>query len=168
MTLTAESGCACASSPQALESRMAGILASFKGEKNELIPLLQRAQQEFGYLPEPVMKQIARFLSVPESSIFGVGTFFAQFKLAPSGRTAVRVCRGTGCYVRGAPRILEEAQKRLGIKPGETTPDLEYELETVACFGSCALAPVVVVNGRVHGRMTAEKVRGLISDGGTG
>jgi len=168
MTLSAESICACAGSPKALESRMAEILASYKGEKGELIPLLQRAQQEFGYLPEPVMKQVARFVGVPESTVFGVGTFFAQFKLAPSGRTVVRVCRGTGCYVRGAPRILEEAEKRLGIKPGETTPDLEYGLETVACFGSCALAPVVVVNGRAHGRMTAEKVRRLISNDGAG
>jgi NADH-quinone oxidoreductase subunit E len=135
------------------------ILSSYQGKKEELIPILQQVQQAFGYLPEPIMKKIAKFLQLPESTVFGVGTFYAQFKLAPSGRNIIRVCRGTACHVRGGARILREVEKRLGIKPGETTPDLEYSLETVACFGACALAPVMVVNNKVHGRMTQAKVK---------
>jgi NADH-quinone oxidoreductase subunit E len=138
------------------------VLESFKGEKAELIPILQQVQQKLGYLPQEAMKSIARFVRLPESTVFGVATFYAQFKFVPVGRNIVKVCRGTGCYVKGAPRILEEMEKILGIKDGGTTKDMEYSLETVACFGSCALAPVVVVNDRVYGRMTPEKARELI------
>jgi len=122
------------------------VLESFTGDKAELIPILQQVQQVFGYLPEEAMSRIADFVDVPECTVFGVATFYAQFRFVPIGRNVVKVCRGTGCYVKGAPRILDEFEKLLGIKDGETTPDLEYTLETVACFGSCALAPVVVVN----------------------
>ena len=135
------------------------ILSSYYGEKQELIPILQQVQQAFGYLPEPIMKKIAKFLQLPESTVFGIVTFYAQFKLVPSGRNSIRVCRGTACHVRGGARILREVEKKLGIKPGESTPDLEYSLETVACFGACALAPVMVVNDKVHGRMTKAKVK---------
>jgi NADH:ubiquinone oxidoreductase subunit E len=140
------------------------VLESFSGDKAELIPILQQVQQKLGYLPQEVMKKIAGFVRVPESTVFGVATFYAQFKFVPVGRNIVKVCRGTGCYVKGSPRILEELEKVLGIKDGGTTKDLEYSLETVACFGSCALAPVVVVNDRVYGRMTPEKARKLIKD----
>ncbi|MBE0480940.1 MAG: NADH-quinone oxidoreductase subunit NuoE [Dehalococcoidia bacterium] len=146
--------------------RVGEILARFKGDSSELIPVLQKVQEAFGYLPEESMKQIARFLGIRESSVFGVATFYAQFKLVPTGRNIIKVCRGTGCHVRGAPQLLGELEKRLGVKAGETTPDLEYSLETVACFGSCALAPVVVVNDQVYGRMTLPKVRKLVEDGG--
>ena len=141
------------------EKRLNEILSSYQGKKEELIPILQQVQQAFGYLPEPMMKKIAKFLQLPESTVFGVGTFYAQFKLVPSGRNIIRVCRGTACHVRGGARILREVEKRLGIKPGESTPDLEYSLETVACFGACALAPVMVLNNKVHGRMTKVKVK---------
>jgi NADH-quinone oxidoreductase subunit E len=133
------------------------ILSSYQGKKEELIPILQQVQQTFGYLPEPNMKKIAKFLQLPESTVFGVGTFYAQFKLVPSGRNIIRVCRGTACHVRGGARILREVEKRLGIKPGESTPDLEYSLETVACIGACALAPTMVVNNETHGQMTTKK-----------
>ena len=144
---------------KAIDSQMAEILAHFKGEKGELIPMLQQVQQRFGYLPEQAMKRIAEFVHVPPSTVFGIGTFYAQFKLVPTGRNIVKVCRGTGCYVRGAPRIISELESKLGIKDGGTTPDMEYTLETVACFGSCALAPVVVVNDKVHGRMTPDAAK---------
>jgi len=150
---------------ETIESQVAEILEAYGGEKGDLIPILQQVQQKFGYLPEQAMKYIARFVDVPESTVFGIGTFYAQFKLIPTGRNVIKVCRGTGCYVRGAPRILDELEKELGIKAGETTPDLEHTLETVACFGSCALAPVVVVNDKVHGRMAVAKLRKLIDDG---
>jgi NADH-quinone oxidoreductase subunit E len=138
------------------------VLASFTGDKAELIPILQHVQQKLGYLPQAVIRNIAGFVKVPESTVFGVATFYAQFKFVPMGRNTIKVCRGTGCYVKGSPRILEELEKVLGIKDGGSTKDLEYSLETVACFGSCALAPVVVVNDRVYGRMTPEKARELI------
>lgn len=133
------------------------LLSSFQGKKEELIPILQRVQEHHGYLPEEVMKQVAKFVQLPESTVFGVGTFYAQFKLVPSGRNIIRVCRGTACHVRGGARILREVEKRLGIKPGESTPDLEYSLETVACIGACALAPTMVVNNETHGQMTTKK-----------
>jgi NADH-quinone oxidoreductase subunit E len=138
------------------------ILASYTGDKAELIPILQQVQQVFGYLPEDAMSQIADFVHVPECSVFGVATFYAQFKFVPVGRNIIKVCRGTGCYVKGAPRLIDELETRLGIKDGETTPDMEYTLETVACFGSCALAPVMVVNGRVYGNVTDDKIREIL------
>lgn len=140
------------------------ILSHHKGKKEELIPVLQEAQEQFGYLPPEVMLEIAKFLRLPESTVFGVSTFYAQFKFSPTGRKKVRLCRGTACHVRGAPRILEEVEKYLGIKPGETTKDLEYSLETIACFGSCALAPVMVVDDNVYGRMTPKKVSQILSN----
>jgi NADH-quinone oxidoreductase subunit E len=138
------------------------VLEKYAGEKSELIPILQQVQQSLGYLPEEAMSRIAQFVNVPECTVYGVATFYAQFKFEPVGRNVVRVCRGTGCYVKGSPRILDEVEKLLSIKDGETTPDMEYTIETVACFGSCALAPVMVVNDRVYGRMTADKVKQIL------
>ena len=135
------------------------IFSRFKGDKQELIPVLQAAQQQFRYLPEEAMKEIARFLKVPESTVYGVVTFYSQFKLTPLGRKIVRICRGTACHVRGGDKILEETEKQLGIRDGETTDDLEWTLETIACFGSCALAPVLVIDDNVHGRMSTKKVK---------
>jgi NADH-quinone oxidoreductase subunit E len=143
-------------------ARLDKLLASFRGEKSELIPILQRAQQDFGYLSDDAMRHIARFLKVPEGVVYGVATFYAQFKFVPVGRNIIKVCRGTACYVKGSPRIVEEVEKVLGIKDGGTTPDLEYTLETIACFGSCALAPVVVLNDKVYGRMTSDKAKQLL------
>jgi len=142
--------------------RLNEILSSYEGREDELIPVLQQVQQVFGYLPEPAMKKIARFFRLPESTVFAVGTFYAQFRLAPSGRNIIRVCRGTACHVRGGPRILREVERNLGIKPGESTPDLEYCLETVACIGACALAPTMVVNNKTHGQMNARKAADLL------
>jgi len=140
------------------------ILSRYRGEKSDLIPILQEVQERFGYLPEQAMQRIAKFLRLPESTIFGVGTFYAQFKLTPTGKRLVKVCRGTACHVRGATRILNEVETRLGIKPGETASDLSYSLETIACFGSCALAPVMVVDKNVYGRMTTTKVGQILSE----
>jgi len=149
----------------AVEERLNEILSSYQGSEDELIPILQQVQQVFGYLPEPAMKRIAKFLKLPGSTVFGVCTFYAQFKLIPTGRNIIRVCRGTACHVRGSAQILGEIEKQLGISAGETTPDLEYSLETIACFGSCALAPVMVINNKVHGRMTATKVGEILNKG---
>jgi NADH:ubiquinone oxidoreductase subunit E len=141
------------------------VFDSFVGDKSELIPILQRVQGKLGYLPEEAMREVAAFIRVPEATVFGVATFYSQFKFAPVGRNIIKVCRGTGCYVKGAPRLLDEVEKVLGIKDGETTPDFEYTLETVACFGSCALAPVVVINEKVYGSVTPDMMRALLTDG---
>ena len=133
------------------------ILSRYSGESGELIPILQEAQERFGYLPEEAMQRIAKFLRLPESTVYGVSTFYAQFKLTPTGKRLIKVCRGTACHVQGGARILREVEKQLGIKPGETTSDMEYSLETIACFGSCALAPVMVIDKNVYGRMTTTK-----------
>ena len=140
------------------------ILSQYDGESADLIPILQAAQGRFGYLSKEVMQEVAKFLRLPESTVYGVSTFYAQFKLTPSGKRIVRVCRGTSCHVRGGVRILREVEKQLGIGPGETTDDLEYSLETVACFGSCALSPVIVINTTVYGRMTPAKVGQILAD----
>jgi NADH-quinone oxidoreductase subunit E len=150
----------------AVEERLNEILSSYQGKEEELIPILQQVQQVFGYLPETAMKRIAKFLRLPEGTVFGVGTFYAQFKLVPSGRNIVKVCRGTACHVRGAASILGEVEKQLGIKSGESTPDLEYSLEAIACFGSCALAPVMVLGHNVYGRMTPTKVKEVLANVG--
>jgi NADH-quinone oxidoreductase subunit E len=139
------------------------ILSQYDGESADLIPILQAAQGRFGYLPKEVMQGVAKFLRLPESTVYGVSTFYAQFKLTPTGKTIVKVCRGTACHVRGGVRILREVEKQLGIKPGETTDDMEYTLETVACFGSCALSPVMVIDKTVYGRMTTAKVGQILA-----
>ncbi len=134
------------------------ILESYTGEKSELIPMLQQVQQALGYLPQEAMRRIARFLKVPECVVYGVATFYAQFRFVPTGRNIVRVCRGTACHVRGGARILKEVEKHLGVKEGENTPDMNYYLETVACIGACALAPNMVVNNKIYGNMNSKKI----------
>jgi NADH-quinone oxidoreductase subunit E len=145
-----------------ISQKIDGVLQRFKGEKAELIPILQQVQQALGYLPENAMRRIARFTRVPDCTVYGVATFYAQFKFVPVGRNVIKVCRGTGCYVKGAPRLLDKLQKLLSIEDGETTPDMEYTLETVACFGSCALAPVMVVNDRVYGRVSPDRIENIL------
>jgi NADH-quinone oxidoreductase subunit E len=147
-----------------ISKQLDDIFSRYQGDSSELIPILQTAQERFGYLPEEVMAGIAQFLKLAPSAVYGVGTFYAQFKLNPTGKRSIKVCRGTACHVRGADRILQEIERKLSIKPGETTSDLEYSLETIACFGSCALAPVMVVDKTVYGRMTPPKVAQILAD----
>lgn len=140
------------------------IFACYNRERSNLIPILQDAQERFRYLPTEVMQAIAKFLRIPEGTVFGVSTFYAQFKFTPTGRRIIRVCRGTACHVRGGARILREVEKRLGIKPGETTEDMEYTLETVACIGACALAPTMTADKETHGQMTTRKIAGVFGE----
>ena len=147
-----------------VKEQLDDILSHYSGESGDLIPILQEAQGRFRYLPSEVMLEIAKFLRIPEGTVFGVSTFYAQFKFTPMGKRIVKVCRGTACHVREATRILDEIVRRLGIEPGGTTDDLEYSLETIACFGSCALAPVMVVDDNVYGRMTPSKVAQILGD----
>ena len=147
-----------------IKEQLDDVLSQYKGEKSELIPILQEAQEKFRYLPAEAMQTIARFLRIPESVVFGVSTFYSQFKLVPSGRNIVRVCRGTACHVRGGARILSEAERQLHIRPGETTEDMEYTLETVACIGACALAPTMTIEKETYGQMTTKKVAEVLDD----
>jgi len=147
-----------------VKDKLDQILSRHSASRDELIPILQEVQETFGYLPQEAMQQVARFLHLPESAVFGVSTFYAQFKLVPSGRHIVRVCRGTACHVRGGARILREVEKHLGIKPGETTEDLEYTLETVACIGACALSPTMTIDKETYGRMTTKRVAEVLGE----
>lgn len=140
-----------------LEERMQAVLSDSEDGQGGLIPLLQKVQGEFGYVPEEAIFGISDVLGVPASEVFGVLTFYAQFRLTPQGRNLVRVCRGTACHVRGSPRILRVVERYLDIRAGETSPDLEYTLESIACFGSCSLSPVMVVNEDIYGRLTPER-----------
>jgi NADH-quinone oxidoreductase subunit E len=139
------------------EARLNKIFSVFEGKKGALISILQRVQEEFGYLPEEALKEIATFLKLPRSEVFSVATFYAHFYLTRRGDHLVRVCQGTACHVRGARDILETAQHRLGIKTGETTEDYKYSLERVACLGSCALAPIMVVDDVIYPNVTTKE-----------
>lgn len=134
----------------------------YAGQRGALIPLLQEAQEIYGYLPGEVLREIARRLKIPFSQVFGVATFYAQFHLKPRGRNVIRVCQGTACHVRGASRVFEAVSQALGVGRNETTPDLRFTLETVACLGSCGLAPVMMINEDTYGRLTPEKVAGIL------
>ncbi len=146
-----------------MEYSLSEILSSYKGSKGELIPILQKVQAEFGYLPEEAMIKVAEFCRVAESKVFGIASFYAQLRFVPLGRRQVTACRGTACHVRGAPQILSEVKRQLGIEEGQTTPDLEYSLETVACIGCCALAPCLVINGKVEAKVTPKRVKELFA-----
>lgn len=135
------------------------LFTEFKGHKDEIIPLLQKTQDEYSYLPPEMISAIARFTHVPEGHVYGVATFYAQFRFTPRGKKHAMVCRGTACHVNGADHILSEIQNVLHIKEGETTPDMEYSLETVACIGACSLAPCVMVNNSVEAKLNPKKVR---------
>ncbi len=141
---------------------VAEVLAAFGRDRSLIIPALQAVQERIGYLPPEAFAKVGVHFGVPEARVYGVATFYAQFYLTRQGRHRIRVCRGTACHVRGSARILAAVERRLGIGPGETTPDYGFTLERVACFGSCALAPVVVIDDEVHGRMTSEETLKLI------
>jgi NADH-quinone oxidoreductase subunit E len=147
-----------------LEGLMSEIRRKFERRSDDLIPALQRVQGALGYLPERALLEIASITGAPSSKVFGVATFYAQFRLQPVGKHIIRICRGTACHVRGSGRILKDIQARLQLAPGETTKDRLFTLETVACFGSCALAPVVVIDDSVYGRMNSSKVGRILDE----
>lgn len=146
-----------------MSEQLAALFSSYKGNRLELIQIMQDVQEMFGYLPEEALLEIAAFTRVPTSQVYGTASFYSQFKFSPRGRKEVMICRGTACHVRGAPRILDEAEHVLGIKEGETTPDREYTLETVACIGCCSLAPCLMIDGEVTAALTPQKVRELFA-----
>lgn len=142
------------------------VFSAFKGEQSDILPILQKTQEIYSYLPENSLKKIAKFTGVSASEVYGVATFYAQFRFTPTGKNMISVCRGTACHVRGAPAILEETMSMLGLEDEGTTPDLEYTVETVACIGCCALAPCAMENEEVHGNLTKKKVKKWLSTNG--
>ena len=140
------------------------IITEYSQQRWPLIPLLQRIQNEFGYIPPQSIPILARALRLFPSQVQGVISFYEQLYTRPRGKNIVRVCRGTACHVRGGKTILKLVKQNLGIEEGETTPDMEYTLDTVACIGVCALAPNVVIGDRVFGHMNPQKIEHLMKN----
>ena len=141
-----------------IESRLAG----FSRDRSSLIPILQMIQGQYQYLPRTSLELVGRHLGIPPAEVFGVATFYNQFRFNPPGRHPIKVCLGTACHVRGGDIILENFERKLEINEGETTPDREFSIEKVACVGCCALAPVALMGETVHGGMAPSKVEGLV------
>jgi NADH-quinone oxidoreductase subunit E len=137
-------------------------LAEIGHDRSKLIPILQLVQQKLTYLPGEAIHLVADHLDIPSSEVYGVATFYNQFRFNPPGKNPIKVCLGTACHVKGGDIILENFERKLEIKEGETTPDREFSVDRVACVGCCALAPVAVVGETVHGHMQPSKVEGLV------
>ncbi len=144
------------------ETELRKVIESHKGEKGSLMPIMQAAQDIYGYLPYEVQKIISDETGIPMEKIYGVATFYAQFSMSPKGQYEVSVCLGTACYVKGAGEILEEVEKQLGIADGECTPDGKFSLDTCRCVGACGLAPVMIISGDVYGKITADDVADIL------
>ena len=139
-----------------------GTPRGVRHDRSDLVPALQRAQAALGYLPPEAIRRIAGDLRLTENEVFGVATFYAQFRFTPPGRHRLRVCLGTACHVQGGVQMLETLERRLGIGAGETTPDGEYDLERVACLGCCALAPVFTLDEAIYGQMSVLKLQEVL------
>jgi NADH-quinone oxidoreductase subunit E len=150
------------------EAAVAEILTAYPPARENLIPILQELQGRHGYLSEPAVAALATATGISENEIFGVATFYAQFVFQPPAEHTIRVCQGTACHVRGGHQIMHDFEERLRIKPGEMTEDGKFGLERVACVGCCALAPVVVVDGKVHADVKLKNVRRMLSSLGHG
>ncbi len=147
-----------------MEERLNEILSPYQGKGDKLISILQQVQEELSYLPDEAMLAIAKATGLPESRVYAVASFYAQFRFTPRGKHTVMVCRGTACHVRGAKKILEETERHLGIEEGQTTEDMEYTLETVACIGCCALAPCIMIDDDVEAKLTPKRVTEIIDE----
>ncbi len=134
-------------------------LSEFRGERGELIPILQSIQGAQGYISEDAVRQVSRFLKVSENEVYGVASFYAQFRFTPPGRNSIRVCLGTACHVRGGQILIQSLQRDLGIVPGQTTADQRFDLQRVACLGCCALAPVIAVKNDIYSHMTVIRLK---------
>ncbi|OLN32513.1 NADH-quinone oxidoreductase subunit NuoE [Desulfosporosinus metallidurans] len=156
-------GIACENLVDPKQIKLDEIISRYRNENGPLIPILQEAQGVYGYLPAHVLKYISKAMRIPLAKIYGVVTFYSQFRLTPVGRNLINVCLGTACHVRGGAKILETMEKSLNIKDGATTEDGRYTLEIVACIGACGLAPVISINNEVHGRLSPESLAGILA-----
>ena len=146
-----------------LKDQLFELIDKYKDEKGALIPVLQQAQDIYGYLPIEVQKMIADKMGIPMEKIFGVVTFYSFFNLYPKGAHKISVCLGTACYVKGSRKVLDRLQDSLGIEPGQCTPDRSFSLDTCRCIGACGLAPVMLINDDVYGRMSPTEVAGVLA-----
>ena len=149
-----------------VEESLSGIENIFKrhpANRGSLIPVLQDIQEDFGYLSEEAIEELAQLMGISANEIYGVATFYTQFRFSPPGRHRIQSCQGTACHVRGGQKIHNELEQRLGITAGQTTEDGQFDLERVACLGCCALAPVVAVDGKVYAQVTTKKVPSVLS-----
>ncbi len=138
------------------------ILKKYAGKRGIIIPLLQETQKIYGYLPRQALVMIADATNTEVSQVYGVATFYSQFRLKPVGKHIIRVCHGTACHVSGAERITEACEEHLGIKDGETTPDRQFTLESVACLGCCSLAPVMMIDDTTYGRLNDREAKRIL------
>ncbi len=145
------------------EAKLMAVIAELKDVPGSMMPILQQAQDIYGYLPIEVQKIIARETGVSLEEIYGITTFYSQFKLNPNGKYAIAVCLGTACYVKGAQELIDAISKEIGIGAGETSKDGKYSLEATRCIGACGLAPVLSINGDVYGRLTAKDIPGILA-----
>ena len=145
------------------EEKLIAVIDKYRGVKGSMMPILQEAQAIYGYLPIEVQKIIADKTGVSLEEIYGIASFYAQFKLNPDGEVAVAVCLGTACYVKGSGEIIEECSKVLNVPVGSTSADGKYSLEATRCIGACGLAPVLTVNGEVYGRLTKDMIPGILA-----
>lgn len=145
------------------EAQLKTIIANHKGIKGALMPVLQKAQEIYGYLPIEVQKIIAEGLEISLEEVYGVSTFYSQFSLNPKGKHKISVCLGTACYVKGSGAVLERVGRELGINPGECTVDGNFSLEASRCIGACGLAPVLTVNDEVYGRLVPDDIPEIIA-----
>ena len=143
--------------------KLAPILSAYRrGDESALLPVLQRAQATYGYLPREVLAEISRRLGIALTRIYGVVTFYSQFHLTPRGRHTIRCCQGTACHVKGSKDILAALQEALGLGVGETSPDLRFTLDTVACLGTCFLAPAMMIDSQYFGKLSSSKVPAIL------
>lgn len=145
------------------KKKLDAAIEKYAGQNGAIMPVMQAAQEIYGYLPIEVQKMIAEGLNVPLEKVYGISTFYAQFTLQPKGKYAISVCLGTACYVKGSGDIFEKLKEELGIDDGECTPDGKFSLESCRCIGACGLAPVMTVNDEVYGRLTVDDVTDILN-----
>ena len=157
-----EKSCCCSVLEDDRTPKLQEIISKYKDTRGALIPVLHEAQELYGYLPISVQKAISQGLNVPLTEIYGVVTFYTQFSLKPKGKFKIQLCLGTACYVKGAQLILDKLQEKLGIHVGDMTEDGKFSLEACRCIGACGLAPVMMINDDVYGRLTSDQIEGII------
>jgi len=146
-----------------LEKRLDPIIERYRGKSGATIPLLADVQKELGYVAEEAVSYVSEKTGIPAAEMFGVATFYAMFRFKPQGKFVIKLCRGTACHVQGSARIAEQLERTLGIEDGDTTGDKLFSIQYVACLGCCSLAPVMMVNEEVHGRLSPEKAADVLN-----
>ncbi|HHT65711.1 MAG: NADH-quinone oxidoreductase subunit NuoE [Caldicoprobacterales bacterium] len=144
-------------------AELQNTIDEFKDQEGPLMPILHKAQEIFGHLPIEVQEYIAKALDIPITDIYGVATFYSQFTLQPKGKYSIGVCMGTACYVKGSQAILDELIKEIGVQPGGTTEDFNFTLEATRCLGACGLAPVIMINDDVYGRLVPSDIKEIVN-----